>query len=154
MGFTFFHSAAGPGRNFSFCQFLPHWLVYETLYSLLSKAAYLSVMREIKTRRIGLSKGLTVSARVSQDLLNDAGEQFFFPPQTKALIYRGGPSLCQPIEINSVIEAFIEGLWGFLPEDREKSSSCIQVPSTSYKNGGERSLIYGVAWLHFTAVWH
>lgn len=41
-----------------------------------------------------------------------------------------------------------------LPEESEKKSLYIQVPSTSYKNRGERRLIYGVTWLHFTALWH
>lgn len=57
MGFTFFQTITGPGRNLSFCQFLLRYPIYENLYSLLSKAAYVSVFvqGEIKTQRKGLS---------------------------------------------------------------------------------------------------
>lgn len=41
-----------------------------------------------------------------------------------------------------------------LTGDSEKGSLYIQIPSTSYKNWEERSLVYWVAWLHFTAPWH
>lgn len=68
---------------------------------------------------------------------------------TKALIYRSLSSV--PVPLNKL--AFTEEFWGFTG-DRERSSSCVEIPSSNYKHWGKKRFIYGVTWLHFTALWH